>query len=279
MCGCQSESAYYLSPDTEVYRAYDLTGENLFSINIEGPSFRNDTLFVVNYQQDGTVGMVLKDGRVEKYIDLPEGSTANSIKFDPEGNMYLADFTEHNVLKITPEKQISPYYHSNDFNQPNDIVRSDKGWIYASDPNWAAGSGRIWLVKGQDEGQIVADSLGTTNGIALSPDEKYLYINESVQLKVWRYRIGDDGSLYDKTLFTRFDDFGMDGMQFGPDHLLYITRHGKGTVAAFDTTGVLVREIQLKGKNCSNLVFGDPDKKTAFVTLQDRRGMEMFRIE
>jgi len=41
--------------------------------------------------------------------------------------------------------------------------------------------------------------------------------------------------------------------------------------------GELIREVVLKGKNCSNLVFGGINGKLVFVTLQDRKGIEMFR--
>jgi gluconolactonase len=58
---------------------------------------------------------------------------------------------------------------------------------------------------------------------------------------------------------------------------LYVTRYGKGTIAVLSPDGKLIREIELKGKNCSNLVFGGDGKKTVFVTLQDRKGMEKFK--
>lgn len=276
---CKPDAQYYLSSDTPLYQATDLTEENLFSTNIEGPAFRNDTLFVVNYEKDGTIGIVLPGGKTELYAELPEGSTANSIKFDSNGNMYMADFTGHNILKMDMAKNISVYYHNEDFNQPNDIIMNKKGWIYASDPNWSDDTGKVWLIKGQDEGKLLIDEMGTTNGIALSPDEKHLYVGESTQLKVWKFDVDKKGELSNKRLFTSFEDHGMDGMHFDDNNLLYITRYGKGTIAVFNTEGEKVREIELKGKNCSNFVFGDPDKKTVFVTLQDRKGMEMFRID
>src|SRR5699024_10336788 len=147
LVACRPEQTYYLSPDTTPYRAVDLTKEDLFSHNIEGPSFRHDTLFVVNYKHDGTVGMVFPDGHCELYAELPEGSTANSIKFDSTGNMYLADFTGHNILKIDLAGKISVYCHDDDFNQPNDICMNSKGWIYASDPNWTDSTGKVWLIR------------------------------------------------------------------------------------------------------------------------------------
>jgi len=43
--------------------------------------------------------------------------------------------------------------------------------------------------------------------------------------------------------------------------------------------GEVIREVTLKGKSCSNLVFGGLSGKLVFVTLQDRKGMEIFRSE
>lgn len=275
---CHSKPSYYLSPDTRPYEAFDLTKENTFSNNIEGPAFRHDTLFVVNYKKDGTIGMVFPGGRCETYITLPKGSTANSIKFDPAGNMYLADFTRHNILKVDMDKQVSIYCHHDKFNQPNDICMNSKGWIYASDPNWKNGTGQVWLIKQDRVPELVA-TMGTSNGITLSPDEKQLYVDESNQLKIWKFDVDSSGRLSDKRLFASFKDYSLDGMHFGPEGNLYVCRYGKGTMDVFNTEGEKLREIDLKGKDNSNFVFGDPDGKTGFVTLQDRKCMEMFRIE
>lgn len=276
---CNSSKTYYLPADTSPYKAHDLTKGNLFSHNIEGPAFRNDTLFVVNYQHDGTVGTVFPGGHCELYLNLPEGSIGNSIKFDPIGNMYIADFKGHNILKVDKGKHVSIYCHNDRFNQPNDICMNSRGWLYASDPNWQDSTGQIWLIKQDQQAVLLTDSMGTTNGITLSPDGKHLYVNESVQLKVWKFDVAPDGSLSNKRLFTSFNDYGLDGMHCDKEGNLYICRYGKGIIAEFSPEGKKLREIPLKGKNCSNFVFGDPDGKTVFVTLQDRKCMEMFRIE
>lgn len=278
-CACGTKPVFYLAQDTPAYQAQDLTAENLFSHNIEGPSFRHDTLFVVNYQHDGTIGMVFPGGRVELYLTLPDSSIANSVKFDSLGNMYLADFTRHNILKVDEDKQVSIYCHNDRFNQPNDICRSARGILYASDPDWKDSTGQVWRIDPPGNAVLVADSMGTTNGITLSPDEKHLYVGESDQLKIWEFDVDSMGNLSHKTLFTTFEGYGMDGMHFGPRGNLFVCRYGKGVIAEFSQGGKLLREIPLKGKDCSNFVFGDPDGKTVFVTLQDRKCMEMFRIE
>jgi gluconolactonase len=88
-----------------------------------------------------------------------------------------------------------------------------------------------------------------------------------------------DGVVSNKRLLISFPDFGMDGMRCDVTGNLYITRHGKGVVAKVSPEGKLIREISLKGKLPSNIAFGGPDGKTAYVTLQDRGNIEQFKVE
>jgi streptogramin lyase len=129
----------YAQDFERLFQAEDFTAENLFSRNIEGPAFDVfGNLYVVNFKQDGTVGQVHPDGTVSLFLTLPEGSTANSIQFDSKNNMYLADFTGHNVLKVNMKtRKISVYVHDDRFNQPNDLCISSKDVLFASDPNWS----------------------------------------------------------------------------------------------------------------------------------------------
>lgn len=265
----------------DMYRLFqieDFTNENLFTNNIEGPYYHLDrNLYVVNYQKDGTIGLVRPGGGVNLFLTLPSGSTANSIHFDSKGMMYLADFTGHNVLCVNPAtKKIKVYAH-NDFNQPNDLCITSGDMLFASDPNWKEGTGKIWRIKKGGKATLLTDQMGTTNGIELSPDEKILYVNESAQRKVWAFDVDKKGNISNKRLFIEFADFGLDGMKCDKQGNLYIARYGKGTIAVFSPEGKLIREVQLKGKNCSNLTFGGLNGKLVFVTLQDRKCIEMFR--
>src|SRR2546423_1205693 len=100
-----------------LFKSYDLTRENLFSKNIEGPAVDKDgNLFVVNYLKDGTIGQVKPDGSCELFVQLPDKSTGNSIQFNKDGNMLVADFTGHNILEIdVGSKRVSTYCHSDAF--------------------------------------------------------------------------------------------------------------------------------------------------------------------
>jgi gluconolactonase len=262
-----------------LHQAEDFTAENLFTNNIEGPAFdRHGNLYVVNLGQDGTVGLVRPDGAAVLFVKLPEGSTANSIKFNSKGTMLLADFTGHNILQVNMKtRKVSVFCHNPKFNQPNDICINRKNQLFASDPNWKDGTGKIWRIDPDGKSTLLDESMGTTNGIELSPDEKTLYVNESVQRKIWAFTVDAKGNLSGKRLLAEVDDFGFDGMKCDKEGNLYVTRYGKGTILVLSPGGEFIREIALKGKSCSNLVFGGLNGKIVYVTLQDRKGMEMFR--
>jgi sugar lactone lactonase YvrE len=280
LAACKTSSSRK-SFSNSLFTSYDHTAENLFSNNIEGPAVdRLGNLYVVNYQKDGTIGLVRENGKCELFVSLPEKSTGNSIQFNKDGNMLVADFTGHNILEVNMlTKSVAVFCHNDAFNQPNDICISKRGFIYASDPNWKEQTGQVWRVDISGFAVKLKEGMGTTNGICISPDDKILYVNESVQRKVWAFDIDEKGDLSNKRLFTQFNDFGLDGMKCDYKGNLYICRYGKGAVSIFNPSGKQIQEVKLKGKSVSNITFGGPDYKTCFVTLQDRKGMEKFRTD
>ena len=274
-----------MNPEKEfsksLFKATDHTAENLFSGNIEGPAVdKQGRLFVVNYQKDGTIGLVHADGKAELFVTLPDKSIGNSIQFNSQGNMLVADFTGHNILEVNTEsKAVSVYCHNDDFNQPNDLCINKKGIVFASDPNWQKQSGQIWRIGTDRKAVLAKGDMGTTNGICLSPDDKTLYVNESIQRRIWAFDVDAQGNLSGQRIFTTVNDFGFDGMKTDTKGNLYVTRYGKGTIAIYSPDGKLKLEVQLKGKDVSNITFGGTDYRTCFVTLQDRKGIEKFRTD
>lgn len=274
----------------KTYISRDLTKEQLFSRNIEGPvTDSRGRLFVVNLERDGTIGLVRENGECSVFVELPEGSIGNSLRFGKQGELYVADFKAHNVLRIdTSTKKVSIYAHSTEFNQPNDLCIRKNGQLFASDPSWRDSTGKLWRIdpasnsgKNTSSGTAVLleSGMGTTNGLTLSPDERTLYVNESLQRRIWAYRVDARGNLSRKTLFATFPDFGLDGMKCDTKGNLYVTRYGKGVIAVFAPSGKLLREIQLTGKDCSNCTFGGKDGKTLYVTLQDRKCVEVMSVD
>ena len=264
----------------ELFVSTELTPSKSFTSGAEGPAVgRTGIVYAVNYAKQGTIGQITGDGKSSLFLELPSGSIGNGIRFDSKGNMLIADYTKHNILKVNMlTKAVSVFAHNPKLSQPNDIAIDTKDRLFASDPNWKENTGRIWRID-TDGKFTLLDSMGTTNGIEVSPDNKYLYVNESVQRKVWKYDLNEKGEISNKRLIHEFPDFGMDGMRCDADGNLYITRHGKGTVAKLSPTGKLIREISTIGKLPSNIAFGGKDGRTAYITLQDRGNMESFRVD
>ena len=265
----------------QLYKSSDFTAVNSFTTGAEGPAVDvNGNLYAVNYSKEGTVGKITLTGDSSIFIELPDGSVGNGIRFNSHGDMLIADYTKHNILKVDmATKQITVYAHDSTMSQPNDIAIDNQDRLYASDPNWKAGTGRIWRVDTGGRISLLEGNMGTANGIEVSPDNKTLYVNESVQRKVWAYDLSSSGTISNKRLLIEFPDFGMDGMRCDVDGNLYIARHGKGTIAKVSPAGKLLLEIKLLGSKPSNIAFGGKDGRTAYVTLQDRRNIESFRVE
>ncbi|MFP6645484.1 MAG: SMP-30/gluconolactonase/LRE family protein [Candidatus Latescibacterota bacterium] len=268
-----------MSDDPYVSRV--LTPPGGFTAGIEGPAVdRDGNLYAVSYQRQHTIGRVTPSGETSLFLELPEGSTGNGIRFDSAHRMLIADYTGHNILRVDMEtKVLEIIAHEPAFHQPNDICICASDILFASDPDWQASAGQIWRVDIDGTVTLLEDGMGTTNGIEVSPDESTLYVNESVQRNVWAYDLSATGEISNKRLLIRFPDFGMDGMRCDVDGNLYVTRHGKGTVAKVSPAGDVLLEVGLKGKMCTNLAFGGDDGCTCYVTLADEGNVEVFRTE
>lgn len=261
-------------------KSSDFTAEMVFTGGIEGPAVDVEgNLFAVNFKKEGTIGIVDSIGNASLFMELSNGSVGNGIRFDKQGNMYIADYVNHNVLVIPKgSKEARVYAHHPELNQPNDLAIAPNGTLYASDPNWKESTGNIWKVD--ETGFVLLEAeMGTTNGIEVGPDGKNLYVNESVQRKIWRYKIDSSGNLSNKTLFYEFNDFGMDGMRCDNKGNIYVCRYDAGLVVVISPEGTIIREVSLRGKKPSNIAFGGKDGKQCFVTLQDRGCIETFQSE
>jgi arylsulfatase A-like enzyme/sugar lactone lactonase YvrE len=265
----------------DLFMAKALTSDGSFTEGIEGPACdRNGNLYAVNFERQQTVGRIRPNGEGEVFMTLSDTSVGNGIRFDRNGIMYVADYVGHNIIAIDPKtKDQKVYAHDARMNQPNDIAIASDGTLYASDPNWKSGTGQLWRIDRDGTTHLIASEMGTTNGIDLSPDGRRLYVNESVQRKIWVMDITDDKRLANKRLLREFEDYGFDGMRVDIDGNLYVTRHGKGTVVKLSQRGEILREIDVLGSKPSNLCFGGPDGRTVYVTEVEHRRVVSFRVD
>ena len=259
----------------------DLTAPGSFTAGAEGPAVdREGNLYAVNFERQHTIGIVTTEGRGSVFVELPAGSTGNGIRFEGAGDMLVADYTGHNVLRIDMRtRAVRVHAHEPRMNQPNDIAIGADDRVYASDPKWADGTGNMWRIDPDGTVTLLESGMGTTNGIEVGPDPGTLYVNESVQRAVWAYDLSPAGTVSNKRLLIRFPDFGLDGMRCDVDGNLYITRHGKGTLVKVSPAGAVLREIALAGQKPTNVAFGGPDGCTLYVTVADRGNVEVLRVD
>jgi len=281
LLACTSASA----ANADLFRARDLIGDGVFTHGIEGPASGPDgALYAVNFGHEGSIGRVsvAADGRAQAalFVDLPAGSIGNGIRFDRAGRMYVADYAQHRILRIAlTSKRIEVYATLPGAFQPNDIAIAPDGTLYASDPDWKGNGGQLWRIDRDRSAHLIETGMGTTNGIEVSPDGKRLYVNESVQRKLWVYDRAGDGTLSIKRLLLTFPDFGLDGMRCDADGNLYLARYDAGKVLVLDPAGRILHEIATKGAKPTNVAFGGKDGRDVYVTLQDRGAIETFRSD
>jgi len=269
-----------------LFQSKQITPGGEYTFGIEGPAVdASGALYVVNFGKPGTIGRLAPGAaRSELFAELPAGSVGVSIRFAPDGRMFVADYKAHTVFVFargTTEPRV--YFRSEQFNQPNDMMIARDGTIYASDPHWKRREGQIWRIAangdGTGRGVVLASprKMTTTNGLDLSPDEKTLYVAESATREIWAYRIDGD-ALRDPRLVRKFPDFEVDGLRVDRDGRIYVARILKGTIAVLAPDGALLREIPLTASEPTNLAFGGPDGRTVFVTQRKGGFIEAFRV-
>jgi len=270
-----------ISADEALFVATPLTRPTEFTPGIEGPACNAaGDVFAVNFAKQQTVGRVSPEGQGEVFATLPGTSTGNGIRFNRAGVMFIADYVNHNILAIDPgSRKARAFAHHDEMNQPNDLAIGPDATLYASDPNWGDGTGQLWRIGTAGRVTRLAEKMGTTNGIEVSPDGKTLYVNESKQRNVWAFNITAQGTLAEKRLVKQFPDHGFDGMRCDVDGNLYITRYGKGVVAVMSPAGKVLREIDVLGAKPSNLCFGGPDGRTVYVTEVEHTRLVKFRVD
>ena len=173
------------------------------------------------------------------------------------------------------------------FSGPNDIaIRRDDG-LYLTDNDFGlrdAGKSPdkqmpngVWLIRdGRSQLVLGADALGgIPNGVALSPDERFLYL--TAFSKLWRYEVKPDGSLGERTLFAEGPGIG-DGMKTDRQGDVYSTSGGgPGVIRITSPAGKLLGLISLpiyggepKKQICAtNVALGGPGGHDLFIAACD----------
>ncbi len=264
-------------PDSQVFVA-----AGTFHAEVEGPDTDSaGNLYAVNFggaadEHKGSIGKVTPQGKASLHLRLPPGSTGNGIQIDKQGVMWIADYTGHKIWRYA-NGTLSTFVHEPRMHQPNDLALTQAGVIFASDPDWKNNRGQLWRISADGKSRLI-DQTGTSNGVEVSPDQRWLYVNESAQRKVWVYPLNEQLEVGAKKLLIEFADFGLDGMRCDSQGNLFIARYGKGTVVKLSPAGAVLKEFRLQGQYPTNVALS-PDERRLYVTMQRDGSIERIDLQ
>ncbi len=214
---------------------------------------------------------------------------ANGLTRDLQGRLIACEHLARRVTRQDPDGSITVVantYHSRRLNRPNDVVVKSDGSIYFTDP----GLGRIESELDFCGVYRVSPDLGTIhvlvrdfvvpNGLAFSPDESILYINDSRRGHIRAFEVEPTGLLAlatDRVFAAMHDDrVGVpDGMKVDVEGNVYCT--GPGGIWIFDRAGMHLGTIAT-GAQTTNVAWGDSDWSTLYFTTWQTLGRIRMKI-
>jgi gluconolactonase len=249
----------------------------------EGPVWdkRTSTLYWVDII--GSTIWKWKPGVGKEVVMRPSGH-ANGMTFDKEGRLTVAGWCNRTIFRFEHDGSITTIaskYHDQKFNSPNDIVVKSDGSIYWTDsagglviPGMVAQDvqrymdimGVFRLTPDGKEVQLAIADCTYPNGLAFSPDEKILYVNDTRLALIRAFDVNPDGSVGPGRIFhkmTGTEDGVADGMKCDVEGNVYCT--GPGGVHVIAPNGQLLGRLKIPG-HCTNMGFGDDDWKSLYVT-------------
>jgi len=224
-------------------------------------------------------------------------SGSNGMTLDARGRLTVAGHAQRNVYRLETldakgtRTILADSYEGKRLNSPNDVVYRSDGSLYFTDPPYGLetqndsdpkkqltvnGVYRIAHALTQKAGaepdeaalELLVSDLPRPNGIAFSPDEKYLYVDNSEPKKIWmRYRVQADGKLTEpKLLYDATGDKrpgAPDGMKVDAEGNIYSA--GPGGVWIFSPEGKALATIVMP-EPVSNVAWAGADRKTLYIT-------------
>lgn len=242
---------------------------------VEGPVWHGDGFLLFSDIPANTIFKLTPEGKSTVYI-TPSGNS-NGLTFDKMGNLVACEHAGRRIVSYDKMGKLSVLIDKLEGKKPsspNDIVFKKDGSFFFTDPPYGLKNGDqdslkelkmngVYYVK---EGKtIVIDStLARPNGIALSPDEKTLYVAQSQYGYLWKaYQINEKGSA-SRTLMQEPEITGNpDGIKVDVEGNIYCT--GNGGVVIMDKKGKFLGSIKLP-ENPANLAFGDKDLQSLYIT-------------
>jgi gluconolactonase len=205
---------------------------------------------------------------------------SNGLTLDKQGRLIICDQANRRMSRLEPNGTLTVLastYQNRRFNSPNDAVYGSEGSLYFTDPPYGLSNPSLQELNFQGvfrlapngTVQLLVRNLSRPNGIALSPDEKTLYVaNSDSNNKVWMaYTLGTTGGVSNGRVFynaSQANEEGLpDGLKVDIQGNLYCT--GPGGVWVFSPQGTHLGTIK-PPEVATNCHWGDQDGKTLYIT-------------
>lgn len=267
----------------------------------EGPVWTRDGLLfsdpnsniIYQYSVAGKLS-VFRDKSGYSGADISEYGQpgSNGLTLDGNGNLVINQHGNRRIIRLEKdgtETVLADKFEGKRLNSPNDLVFRSDGTLFFTDPPFGLPkvfddkrkelnfSGVYSIHKGKL--QLLTKEFSGPNGIALSPDEKYLYVGNWDEKKktVYRYEVQPDGTVQNGKLFFDFTDFkgedAIDGVKTDTEGNVYVS--APGGLQILSAGGRHLGTIQLP-QHVHNMAWGDADGKTLYLTA--RNGLYKMRL-
>jgi gluconolactonase len=252
----------------------------------EGPIWYQGRLYYVEY---GRNTITVWDGRKNSVFSAQKGCGQSAVVPTVRGEFLTTCYDNGTIGRIAADgKSLPPYSHDKDghtFVGPNDLAPDGHGGVYfsTSGSHGDAIDGQVFYIAPDGVITLVADAVHNANGLAVSRDGKLLYVVETDENRLLKFRIGAGGSLSDRRIVVNLDDLVHHAVHIWPDGVkidsrgqIYLGQSAReynaayaGVIFVVDARGRLLRQLTLPSLQVPNFAFS-PDEKTLYVTAVDQ---------
>ena len=254
----------------------------------EGPVWVGDRLLFSDIPRNRIVQWrMLPEGPELTTLRAPSGNS-NGLTLDRSGRLIACEHSARRVTRtdfVGTITVLADSYQGKRLNSPNDVVVRTDGSVYFTDPPYGLGQGEAWkeqpcngVYRLAPDGELsrLVDDFDRPNGLAFSPDESVLYVNDTARGHIRAFDVGPDGGIANGRIHAelRGDEPGApDGMKVDREGNIYCT--GPGGFWITDSTGKNLGRV-LPPELPANLAWGDADWKGLYLT--SRTGLYRMRL-
>ena len=267
-------------------------GETVIVSNVlgpEGPLYLDGNLYYV-----GWVSHTLSkwDGKTSTVLNHTLGCGHNGLALTKRKTFLLACTEEHGaIMELDLTGKQLRRWDADKNGKPfqggiNDIVVTANGGAYATVfgpykdlPTSVVGK-ILYLAPGGEQWVEVADELNYANGIGVSPDQKTLYVSETVGNCILKFTINADGSLSNRSNFALLNLLTRNKVEswwIGPDSMkvdskgnIYVAQWFGGKILKISPDGKLLHVFKIAaGDGTTNVAFGEGEKELYVTVVKD----------